>query len=100
MKNCTLKGEYLAWYSEGLTLIDCHITGTQPFCYCKDLTLINCTTEGCDLAFEYSDVQADIKGSILSVKNPRSGKITADDFGEIILEDAVMDMTCEINKRG
>lgn len=100
VKNCTLKGEYLGWYSEGLTLIDCHIIGTQPFCYCKNLTLVNCTTEDCDLSFEYSDVQADIKGSILSVKNPRFGKIVADDFGEIILEDAVVETTCEIIKRG
>ena len=26
--------------------------------------------EGCDLAFEYSDVDADIKSSIESIKNP------------------------------
>lgn len=80
-------GEYLGWYSEGLTLVRCHIKGTQPFCYCKDLTLIDCTMENCDLAFEYSDVQAEIKGEILSVKNPRSGRIVADKIGEVILTD-------------
>ena len=58
VKNSVLKGEYLGWYSDGLTLINCHIIGTQPLCYCKNLTLINCTTEGCDLAFEYSDTDA------------------------------------------
>ena len=91
VRNSTVKGEYLAWFSENLTLINCHIIGTQPLCYCKGLTLINCTMEGTDLSFEYSDVQADVKGHILSVKNPRSGAITADSVGEVIFGDAVME---------
>ena len=91
VRNSTVKGEYLAWFSENLTLINCHIIGTQPLCYCKGLTLINCTMEGTDLSFEYSDVQADVKGHILSVKNPRSGQITADSVGEVIFGDAVME---------
>ena len=97
--NSTVKGEYLAWFSEGLTLIDCHIIGTQPLCYCKDLKLINCTMEGTDLAFEYSDVDADIRGHVDSVKNPRSGHITADSVGEIILGDAVMECTGQVHIR-
>lgn len=85
-----IDGEYLGWYSEGLTLIRCHIKGTQPLCYCKNLRLIDCTTENCDLAFEYSDVKADIRGDILSIKNPRRGVIRADAVGEIIrTEDSV-----------
>ncbi len=99
VKNCTVKGEYLGWYSEGLTLIGCHIIGTQPLCYCKNLTLVDCTMEGTDLSFEYSDVDATVKGEILSVKNPRSGKIVADGYGEIILENAVMETNCEILTR-
>ena len=87
--NCTLKGEYLAWFSEGLTLINCHIIGTQPFCYCKNLKLINCTMEATDLAFEYSDVEADIRGHVDSVKNPRSGQIVLDSVGEVIVTDDV-----------
>lgn len=86
VKNSVLRGEYLGWYSEGLTLINCLITGTQPLCYCKKLTLINCRTEGCDLAFEYSDVNADIKGEVMSVKNPKRGRIVADGYGEIIFD--------------
>lgn len=89
-------GEYLGWYSDGLTLINCRISGTQPLCYCKNLTLINCTMEGTDLSFEYSEVNATVCGHILSVKNPHSGKIVADSIGEIILEGAVMDTSCEI----
>ena len=96
VRNSTVKGEYLAWFSEGLTLENCRIIGTQPLCYCKDLKLINCTLEGTDLSFEYSDVQAEIIGHIDSVKNPRSGIITADSVGEIITEDPVMECTGKV----
>lgn len=96
VRNSVVKGEYLAWFSEGLTLIDCQIIGTQPLCYCKDLKLINCTMEDTDLSFEYSDVEADIKGHIVSVKNPHSGKIVADSVGEIIFEDAIMETNGEV----
>ncbi len=100
VENSLVKGEYLGWFSKGLTLINCHIIGTQPLCYCKDLRLINCTMEGTDLSFEYSDVEADIKGHVMSVKNPHSGHITADSIGEIILEDSVMENTCVITEKG
>ncbi|MGM9602121.1 MAG: DUF3737 family protein [Faecousia sp.] len=96
VKNSTVKGEYLAWFSEGLTLINCKIIGTQPLCYCKDLRLVNCTMAGCDLSFEYSDVEADIVGHIDSVKNPRSGTITCSSVGEIIMGDAVMPCTGKV----
>ncbi len=96
VENSVVKGEYLGWFSKGLTLINCKIIGTQPLCYCENLKLINCTMEGTDLSFEYSDVEADIQGDILSVKNPRSGKIVADSVGEIIHEDPVMECTGEV----
>ena len=99
VRNSTVKGEYLAWFSEGLTLINCKIIGTQPLCYCKDLTLIDCTMEATDLSFEYSDVQATVNGHIDSVKNPRSGSITADSVGEIIMEDAIMPCTGKVTLR-
>ena len=90
VRDSVVKGEYLGWYAEGLTLERCKIIGTQPLCYCKNLTLIDCTMEQCDLSFEYSDVSATVRGHIDSVKNPKSGVITADSVGEIIREDAVM----------
>ncbi len=96
VKNSVVKGEYLAWFSDGLTLIDCKIIGTQPLCYCRNLTLINCTMEDTDLAFEYSDVRATVQGHVLSIKNPRSGSITVDSVGEIIMKDAVMDCTGQV----
>ena len=96
----TVKGEYLGWFSENLTLVNCHISGTQPLCYCKGLRLVNCTMEGADLAFEYSDVEAEVKGHVISVKNPRSGRITLDSVGEVIMGDAVMECTGEVIVRG
>ncbi len=90
VENSTVKGEYLGWFSENLTLVNCRIIGTQPLCYCKNLKLVDCTMEDADLAFEYSDVEADIRGHIRSVKNPRSGLIMADSIGEVIRQDAVM----------
>ncbi len=99
VKNSVIKGEYLGWYSDGLTFIGCRIIGTQPLCYCKNLTLIDCTMEETDLSFEYSDVNATVYGSILSVKNPHTGSILADGYGEIIFEDSVMETTCQILTR-
>lgn len=100
VKNCTVKGEYLAWYSKNLTLINCKIIGTQPLCYCEGLKLINCETENTDLSFEYSDVQADIKGEIMSIKNPKSGKIVCDGVGEYILtKDSKHKCECELEIR-
>jgi len=97
VEDSIVAGEYLGWYSDGLTLVRCRISGTQPLCYCKNLTLIDCTmADDADLAFEYSDVKADIRGPIHSVKNPRSGHITADAIGEIILEDSIMETDCVI----
>ena len=82
-----LEGEYLGWYSENLRLVRCHIKGTQPLCYCKNLILEDCTMEGCDLSFERSSVQATVKGSIDSVKNPISGFVKAERIDEIIWDD-------------
>lgn len=96
LRDCDVRGEYLGWYSENLTLIGCRISGTQPFCYCSNLKLIDCTMEGTDLAFEYSDVDAEVKGHVESVKNPRSGRIHAGSIGRVVLEDQVMECSCEI----
>ena len=96
VKDCVVRGEYLGWYSDGLTLINCKISGTQPLCYCKNLTLINCTMENTDLCFENSQVNAEIIGNIVSVKNPASGTISADSIDEIITDGAIMKSECEI----
>ena len=79
-----VKGEYLAWYSENVTFENCKIIGTQPLCYCKGLRLINCEMTDTDLAFERSEVEADITTPVISIKNPLSGHITVPAVGEII----------------
>lgn len=88
--NSRISGEYLGWYSKNLRLVNCVIGGTQPLCYCSGLVLENCVfEEDADLAFEYSSVEATIKGRIQSVKNPTTGHIWADEIGEIILDDNI-----------
>lgn len=82
-----LNGEYLGWHSKNLKLINCRITGTQPLCYAQGLVLENCTFgDDADLAFEYSTVEASIKGHVHSIKNPTSGRIKVDSVGEIIID--------------
>ena len=87
VKDTILKGEYLGWYSKNLTLINCKIIGTQPLCYCENLKLINCQTEGCDLSFENSEVNGNIIGNIVSIKNPLRGEIVVDSIDQIINDD-------------
>ena len=87
VKNSILRGEYLAWYSENLTLINCKISGTQPFCYCKGLRLIDCELIDADLSFERSEVDATLTAPVLSIKNPRAGRILLPSVGELILSD-------------
>lgn len=99
VRDSVLRGEYLGWYSENLTLINCTIIGTQPLCYSKNLKLINCKMEDTDLAFENSNVEADIKGHVVSIKNPMSGTIIADSIGEIIQENPLAQTTANILER-
>ncbi len=82
-----INGEYLAWYSKNLRLIRCHITGEQPLCYCENLVMEDFTMgEDANLAFEYSSINATIKGNVHSIKNPTSGRIVVESVGEIIID--------------
>lgn len=103
-ENCTLydseiNGEYLAWYSRNLRLVRCHIIGTQPLCYCENLILEDCTFgDDANLAFEYSTLQATVKGYIHSIKNPTSGHIKVEQAGEIIInENQKQPANCQIS---
>lgn len=85
-----LNGEYLGWHSRNLRLVNCHITGEQPLCYAHNLVLENCTFgPDCDRAFEYSTVQADIRGAITNIKNPASGTIVADQIGSVTIDENI-----------
>lgn len=81
-----ISGEYLGWNGKNLTLINCTVESLQGMCYIDNLVMKNCRLINTTLAFEYSTVEADIRGKIDSVMNPTSGTITADEIGELILE--------------
>lgn len=85
-KNCFITGEYLGWNAKNLTLIDCTIESLQGLCYIDNLVMKNCHLFNTDLAFEYSSVDAEITGDIVSVLNPKAGTIKAEHIGELILE--------------
>ena len=86
----TLDGEYLAWHSKNVRLVNCHLAGEQLLCYAQNLVLENCTFDAaCDRVFEYSTVEADIKGHIENIKNPTSGHIVADSIGSITIDENV-----------
>ena len=85
-----LDGEYLAWHSKNVRLVNCHLAGEQLLCYAQDLVLENCTIDAaCDRMFEYSTVEADIRGHIEHIKNPSSGHIIADSIGSVTIDENV-----------
>ena len=86
VRNCRVKGEYLAWYAKNITFENCTVIGTQPLCYCEGLTLIGCEMHECDLAFERSEVQAEVTTPVIRIKNPLSGCIRVPEVGEIIMD--------------
>lgn len=96
VENSKINGAYLAWYAKDITFINCEIIGTQPLCYTEGLKLINCKMIDSDLAFEYSEVKADIVGHIDSIKNPKSGYIKASSIGEVIIENSIYENNTEI----
>lgn len=88
----TINGEYLGWNTQHLTLINCTIESDQGLCYIDHLTMKNCRLLATDLAFEYcTDIDAEISSSIVSVKNPISGKIHAQSIGETIMDPTKID---------
>jgi hypothetical protein len=88
--NSTLDGEYLAWHSKNVRLVNCHLLGEQLLCYADKLTLENCTFDKlCDRVFEYSDVEADIRGHIENIKNPTTGHIVADSIGSVTIDENI-----------
>ena len=93
-----LNGEFLGWHSKNLKLVNCHITGEQPLCYCQGLVLENCTFgPDCDRMFEETTLVADIRGAVTNIKNPTSGRIVADAIGSVTIDEHVLQPNdCEI----
>ena len=85
-------GEYLGWNSKNVVFINCEIESSQGLCYMEDVKLISCTLKNTDLAFEYSSVEATIRGTVDSIKNPTSGTIEVEEVKEIILDEKHIDL--------
>lgn len=81
-----ISGEYLGWNSSNLTLINCTIESLQGMCYIDNLVMRGCKLINTTLAFEYANIDAQIDSRIESVMNPKSGTITAEEIGELILQ--------------
>ena len=88
-----ISGEYLGWNSKNLTLVNCTIESLQGMCYIDNLVMKNCRLINTTLAFEYSNVEAEIPSRIESVFNPGSGTIHAEQIGELIIEKDKIDPT-------
>lgn len=80
-------GEYLGWNSKNVTFVNCQIESLQGLCYMENVKLVNCKLINTTLAFEYSSVDADIRGTVDSIINPIKGTIKADDIKEITLDE-------------
>ena len=81
-----ISGEYLGWNAKKLTLVNCTVESLQGMCYVSELVMKNCKLINTTLAFEYSTVDADVRGTIDSVLNPSAGMIRADAIGELTLD--------------
>ena len=81
------------WNSKNVTLINCTIESLQGMCYIDNLVLKNCKLINTTLAFEYSNVDAEITTKVDSVLNPSSGTIRAEHIDKLILEKDRVDVT-------
>lgn len=86
-----ISGEYLGWNAKNLTLVNCTIESLQGMCYIDNLVMKNCRLINTSLAFEYSNVDAEIDGDIDSILNPSSGTIKVDTIGTLILQKNYID---------
>ena len=86
VRNSFVTGEYLGWNAKNLTLVDCTIESLQGMCYVDNLVMKNCRLINTTLAFEYADVDADIRGTVDSVFNPGKGTIRADRINHLVIQ--------------
>jgi len=93
VRDSFISGEYLAWNSRNVTFEHCTIESLQGLCCVDHLVLRDCRLVNTTLAFEYSSVDADVRGTIDSVFNPSSGTIRADHINELTLDPAKIDPT-------
>ncbi len=83
MNNTSIISEYIFLDSKNVKLDNVKFQGKYSFQYMENLEISNSVLD--------TKVAADIKGNVISIKNPKSGTITVDSVGEIITEDPVME---------
>lgn len=81
-----ISGEYLGWNAKNLTLINCTVESLQGMCYIDNLVMKNCKLVNTTLAFEYSTVDAEVTGRVISVLNPSSGTIKAERIDTLYIQ--------------
>lgn len=81
-----ITGEYLGWNSKNITFVNCTIESLQGLCYIDNLIMKNCKLINTTLAFEYSNCEVELDGTVDSIFNPTSGTITTDYVKELIIE--------------
>ncbi len=79
-----------------MTLVRCTVESLQGFCYIKNLKLVDCRIPETTLAFEYSTVDADVRGEIASVLDPAGGVIKADSIGVLTVRDGYVDPSATV----
>ena len=84
-------GEYLGWNSKNVRFVNCTIDSLQGMCYMDKVILENCKLLNTTLAFEYSNVNADIVSSVDSITNPYEGMIRAEEIKQIIFQEEYVD---------
>lgn len=86
IKDCEIKGDSIGWFSDRILMINCRISGRNPFCNCKNLQMSGCTIVGTGIAFENSEVEADLEGSLESIVNPAAGVIKVPEVKEVVMD--------------
>lgn len=91
VRHSTIIGEYLGWNSTNITFEDCVIESLQGLCYIDNLVMRRCRLLNTTLAFEYSQVDAEIDGPVDSIINPAGGVIRCAGVGQLILDPSRID---------
>ena len=91
VRHSILVGEYLGWNSTDVTFEDCTIESLQGLCYIDNLVMRRCRLLNTTLAFEYSQVDAQIDGPVDSIINPAGGVIRCASVGQLTLDPGRID---------
>ena len=78
--------KYVFQYCQNVEIHNAKILTKDSFWECENVTIYDSVL---DRIFEYTTVEADIKGHVENIKNPTSGHIVADSIGSITIDENV-----------